>query len=320
MSVELRHLRALVAIAEEGTLTAAAARLRITQPALSRTLRQLEVRVGTTLVDRSTRHATPTPAGVELCERARAILSAVDEAVAAAATTRRPLRLGYSWAALGRYTAPLLRSWRERYPDDDPVQVHRVEDRTGGLARGLVDVAVIRGEPDDARLAAALRDARLRAQAVATEARLAVLPGGHPLARRRAVTLADLAHEVIASTSYGTTTLDLWPSEHRPKGTLEVNNVDEWLTVIATGAAVGVTPAATRYVHAYPGVRYVPLSDAPPVTVFLIWPRRPSHPRTAAFRAHVAESLPPATSGPAGSARAAGPSRRPRGPRPPATG
>jgi DNA-binding transcriptional LysR family regulator len=295
MNVELRHLRALVAVVDEGTVTAAAGRLRITQPALSRTLRQLEQRVGLTLVDRSTRHTTPTPAGLALCERARAILSAVDDAVAVAVTARRPLRLGYSWAALGRDTAPLLRSWRERHPDDDPVEVHRVEDRTAGLARGLVDLAVLRGEPGDPRLRADLRDARLQADAVGTEPRLAVLPDTHRLARRRRLTLADLADEPIARTPYGTTTVDLWPADHRPRDLVEVGNVDEWLTVIATGAAVGVTPAATRNVHAYPGVRYIPLTDAPPVTVYLAWPACPSHPRTAAFRAHLLAGL---TSGP----------------------
>ena len=63
MDVELRHLRALVTIAAEGTVTAAAVRLRITQPALSRTLHQLEQRVGAVLVDRSTRHLALTPTG-----------------------------------------------------------------------------------------------------------------------------------------------------------------------------------------------------------------------------------------------------------------
>ena len=66
---ELRHLRTMAAIAEEGTITGAAARLRITQPALSRTLRQLEQRVGTSLIDRSTRHLELTPAGRTLARR-----------------------------------------------------------------------------------------------------------------------------------------------------------------------------------------------------------------------------------------------------------
>jgi hypothetical protein len=63
MTVELRHLRAFVAIAAEGTITRAAARLHVTQPALSRTLRQLEAHLGARLIDRSTHHLQLTAAG-----------------------------------------------------------------------------------------------------------------------------------------------------------------------------------------------------------------------------------------------------------------
>ena len=66
MTADLRHLRAFLAIAAEGSVTRAAARLHVTQPALSRTLRQLEQHLGVRLVDRSTHHLRLTAAGEEV--------------------------------------------------------------------------------------------------------------------------------------------------------------------------------------------------------------------------------------------------------------
>ena len=78
----------------------------------------------------------------------------------------------------------------------------------------------------------------------------------------------------------------LWPADRRPE-TFDVADVDEWLTVIAAGEAVGVTAEATEHIHPHPGVRYVELADAPLITVILAWPRPPTHPATGAFSAHL---------------------------------
>ncbi|KUJ67961.1 LysR family transcriptional regulator [Streptomyces albus subsp. albus] len=282
MDVELRHLRALVAIGEEGTITGAAARLHITQPALSRTLHQLEQRVGTRLADRSTRHLELTPSGRRLYDEARAILAHVDAALAEAASGPRPLRLGYTWAAFGPYTTPLLRAWRREHPRI-PVEVHRLDERTAGLSQGLVDVAVVRTVP---------RDPRVRCEALYREEPLAALPDGHPLCDRTALDLADLFDQTIAVCPLtGTTSADLWPPERRPGATVEVRNVDEWLTVIAAGDAVGVTAAGTSHVHPHPGVRYLPVSGAPRITVYLAWPVRPTHPSTGEFLTRARETV-----------------------------
>ena len=79
MDVELRHLRAVAAIGDLGSITAAAVTLHVAQPALSRTLSQLENRLGTRLVDRTTRRLELTAAGRVLWEHAHRILRSVDE-------------------------------------------------------------------------------------------------------------------------------------------------------------------------------------------------------------------------------------------------
>jgi DNA-binding transcriptional LysR family regulator len=78
MAMELRHLRAFVAIADEGGVSAAARVLSITQPALSRTLVQLESALGIRLFDRSTTAVTLTAAGRDLLPKVVDALQAVD--------------------------------------------------------------------------------------------------------------------------------------------------------------------------------------------------------------------------------------------------
>ena len=174
------HVASLVALAAEGSFTDAAIALGVGQSAVSRTLAQLERIVGVVLVHRTTRSVTLTPAGEAARAAAVDALRALD-AVADAATGRsRPLRIGYSWAALGRYTTDILRTWREQCPDR-PLEVHRIDERLAGLRTGVVDLAVIRGErPTGA----------LRTQLLFTEGRVAAVPAGHPLASAAAVSLA----------------------------------------------------------------------------------------------------------------------------------
>jgi monoterpene epsilon-lactone hydrolase len=82
-AIELRHLRAFVAVAEELNFSRAAERLYITQPALSRQIRALERLIGTELLRRSTRRVELTIAGEALLERARRLLRDADDAVLA---------------------------------------------------------------------------------------------------------------------------------------------------------------------------------------------------------------------------------------------
>lgn len=283
MDVELRHLKALAAIAEAGTVTAAAARLHMTQPALSRTLAQLEARVGVGLVDRSSRHLDLTPAGETLLGHGRAILAHLDAALADTRAVERPLRLGYTCAVLGQQTVPLLRTWRQAHPHA-PLEVVRQDNSTAGLATGDTDVAVLRTVPTDPRI---------RTEALYTEDRVAAVPDDHPLAGRDRVQLAELTSSPALPLALwpdtGTASVDLWPPAQRPHRTIEVRNVDEWLNLIATGGAFGVGAAGTAESHGHPGVRFVPVEDAPVTTVYLARPAHPTHPRTEEFLAAVRE-------------------------------
>ncbi|GAA2944016.1 LysR family transcriptional regulator [Streptomyces enissocaesilis] len=269
MSIELRHLRCFLAIAEESNVTRAAARLGLTQPSVSRTLASLEKRMGVRLVDRSTHHLALTAEGRAFRDKAAAAVAAFDEALDTGRLRRRPLRLGHAWSALGPYTTPLLRRWQREHPDT-PLELLRIDDRTAGLARGEVDAAVLRGPVDTPGLVTEL---------LFTEPRVAAVPSDDPLAARASLTLADLgAGPVVLNTVSGLTTPDLWPEEIRPTATVTVANTDDWLTAIAAGRGAGASVASTAQMHAHRGVTYRPLSDAPSAPVFLAWRSASPHP------------------------------------------
>jgi DNA-binding transcriptional LysR family regulator len=88
--LDIRSLRAFVAVAEELHFTRAAARLFVAQQALSRDIRRLEERLGTPLFARSTRRVTLTPEGRRLLDRSRPLLSLHDEIVVELVQPSRP--------------------------------------------------------------------------------------------------------------------------------------------------------------------------------------------------------------------------------------
>jgi acetyl esterase/lipase len=102
-SIELRHLRAFTAVAEELNFGRAAARLHLSPPALSRQVRALERLVGCDLLRRSTHHVALTLAGEALLDRARAVLADVDDAVARTRAVGGELsgRMARLWAPVG---------------------------------------------------------------------------------------------------------------------------------------------------------------------------------------------------------------------------
>ncbi|GLW50375.1 LysR family transcriptional regulator [Streptomyces sp. NBRC 14336] len=272
MDVELRQLRCLVAIVDEGGFTDAAIALGVSQAAVSRTLASLERALGVRLLRRTSREVTPTGTGQRVLAHARRVLGEVDDLVREATSGHERLRVGYAWAALGKHTKDFQRRWAEAHAGTD-LQLVRVNSPTAGLAEGACDLSVVRRPLDDRRFDTAL---------VGLERRLCAVADDDPLARRRSVRLADLAgRTLLVDRRTGTTTPELWPPDTRP-ATEETHDVDDWLTVIATGRCVGMTAEATAHQYPRPGVVYRPVRDAEPIAVRLAWWRDDPHPATQA--------------------------------------
>lgn len=192
-SVELRHLRYFVAVAEELHFGRAAERLNVAQPGLSQQIQALERELGVTLFDRTSRRVALTPAGAVLLTEGKWALAQTERALD---RTRRAGRgeLGrVTVAAIGSATydvvPAVLREHRRRFPD---VELVLREMSTGAQVNALrareIDVGFL-------RLPADTHD--LVTTTVREETMMLMLPTSHPFAERPEVPLAALAGEPL---------------------------------------------------------------------------------------------------------------------------
>ncbi|MFD3495136.1 LysR family transcriptional regulator [Streptomyces sp. NPDC058690] len=272
MDVELRQLRCLVAIVDEGSFTDAAVALGVSQAAVSRTLASLERALGARLLRRTSREVTPTATGLRVVAQARRVLGEVADLVREATSGHTRVRIGYAWSALGRHTLAFQRRWSGAHPETE-LQLVRVNSGTAGLAEGACDLAVVRRPLDDRRFDSAI---------VGLERRLCAIAADDALARRRSVRLSDISgRTLLIDRRTGTTTTELWPPDSRPS-TEDTHDVDDWLTVISTGRCVGMTAESTANQYPRPGIVYRPVRDAEPIAVRLAWWRDDPHPAAQA--------------------------------------
>ena len=295
--MELRHLRYFVAVAETLHFSRAAARLHLTQPALSRQIRALEDEIGAPLLARHGVATTLTPAGAALLPRAREVLAAADHAIDAARHAGRRLRLGHYGTLWLDFFAPALRAFCRRHPAVELL----TEERT---AAGLVD-ALRRGELDLALVGPATPALR-REFAIRPLAELPLqiaLGAAHPLAKHRRLALSDLASaEWIAwDEAAFPGRADMLSAAARqagfhPRVVGSVDGVASLFLRVSTSDAVGyVLPMSRKLPHA--GVVFASLR--PPglaLTMHAAWRRNAAdEPRLAALAAALATGSGPAT-------------------------
>lgn len=186
--MELRHLRYFVAVAEEVSFTHAAQRLNTAQPSLSQQIRRLEAELGVPLLDRNKRHVALTAGGKVFLTEAREILARVERAGQRAARAHRvhstELSIGVVPAAeikilpklipLAKVKLPRVRLVFHNLPSAEQKRL---------LVAGSLDIGLLRGP---------LEDPRLEAEDVLWERLVAGLPAGHPLARKKTVSIRQL--------------------------------------------------------------------------------------------------------------------------------
>ncbi len=276
--LDLRHLRALVAVADTGSVTAAARRLGVAQPPLSRTLAALEHAVGTTLLERRARGTTLTPAGEAVLPHARRALRAAAD-VHEAARRARDGQAGVVRAGLVRPGYALLAEVLAALRAQRPGIELRLEPSTTAvlLARldaGAVDLAVVAAplpEPAPGRAALPLGTVDL----------VAALPRRHPLAARGDVSLADLRDE-------------RWVTLPDPRVGLAAHVVDRChragfhpvvedraeevgavLALVGAGRGVTLVPRVEAVGHL--PVRYVPVREDVAIALHLVWAPEREH-------------------------------------------
>jgi LysR family transcriptional regulator, regulator of abg operon len=195
--MKLHHFRNVVAIAEQGSLRAAARAMRIAQPALTRSLSELERELGAPLFERRARGMVPTLIGHAFVRRASAVLNEVsrarDEVTQLSGGRSGGVTVGLSIAAHISMLPRSLRPFRTRYPD---VQLHIIEGFyptvESDLRNGSIDFYV--GPTPDAALPAELQQEKLF-----DNTRTVLCRRNHPLVKARS--LRELAAAEWATTS-----------------------------------------------------------------------------------------------------------------------
>lgn len=275
MDVDTRLLRYFNAVAEEGHLTHAAERLFVSQPALTKQIKQLETQLGVTLFTRSRSGMALTEAGKALAERVPAVLADWDEAARATRSTgsqaARVLRVGYHASGANEATQEIVAEFMGRHPGWT-VEMHQAAwtNPSAGLVDGDVDAALVRlpfpGEQD------------FREEVLFTEPRWVALPTAHPLAAGTdPVPFQELLDEpFVAAPPETGRWRDYWLAiDERHGHPVRIGAVtghrDDFLNAIANGYGIGLAPeSATRY-YTRPGVTYRPVTGVTPTQVAIAW-------------------------------------------------
>jgi LysR family hca operon transcriptional activator len=265
--MELRHLRYFIAIAEEGSLTVAAEkRLHTAQPSLSRQMRDLEIELGVSLMERGARGIQLTAAGRVFLDHARLALLQVQAAIDATRKAARPTKalvVGFLTGYELEWLPPLMAILREALPTMEVTILSQPSpDLSEGLVRGEIDVAFLRSETQSKGLIYRL---------LRNEPLIAVMPADHPLAAVDAVSPQDLAGVTLigvptsnapalrqVTDAYAQQVgVDLTPDH-------EALNLAMAMSLIASTKGVGLLPLYARN-FLPPAVVTRPLAGAPPM-------------------------------------------------------
>ncbi|MEU7530057.1 LysR family transcriptional regulator [Saccharothrix sp. NPDC042600] len=286
MDVDTRLVRAFLAVAEEGSLTRAAERLYVSQPALTKRIRRLETDLSVRLFTRSREGMTLTEAGRALADRAPALLALCDDVLrdtkATAGRAAKVLRVGFIASAANEATPDIIKAFGRRCPG------WRVEMRqapwsepTAGLSTGEVDVALLRLPFPD-------QDA-YNVRVLLTEPRCVVLPSNHRLATRDTIAFEELWDEpFVAAPAETGAWRDYWlGTDHRPTppriGAV-TDQPDAWLQAVANGYGIALAPESATRFYPRPGITYRPVTGVSPTRVCVAWPKSiPQHPAVRAF-------------------------------------
>jgi DNA-binding transcriptional LysR family regulator len=264
MNVDLRHLRAFAVVARWLNFTRAAEELRIAQPSLSYTIRQLEKTLGFALLKRTTRTTELTPEGVLFLAEAVAVLDRFESAMERASQIARGelgrLRVGYLIGAAVDHVPSICRAFTDAYPD---VQLDLIEydfsKPNAGLDTGETDVAIVR--PPLNGLTGIIQTTLLH------ERCFVCLPSQHRFDERESVDVKELLDEPIIAAPGEGPWRDTWILNSLRKEpatiTYEAATFEAELRAVAAGRSISIMPEVAPRLYARPGVAFVPINGLP---------------------------------------------------------
>jgi DNA-binding transcriptional LysR family regulator len=297
MDAHLRDLRYFVAVAEELNFTRAAARLHLSQPALSKQIASLERTMRATLFDRDRRQVRLTAAGEALLAVARPVLTDWDQGTAevgaVVAEELRTLRVGTLTSIGHQLYRQTVNQFAARQPGwHIELRSFSWAEPTAGLHERVTDAAFL-WLPVDAE--------DLSYQVLLRERRFVAVSNEHRLARRTAVAFHELADEPFVALPPSAGPLrDFWLATDQRRGAparvvAEVTNADEKLEIIASGAAVGLVAQGNATVYTRPDIVCIPVTDLTPAHLAVAWRRGDRRRAVQAFAQACTHAIPNAT-------------------------
>jgi DNA-binding transcriptional LysR family regulator len=260
--MELRHLRYFIAVAQEENVSRAALKLHVSQPALSRQIRDLEDELGFALLERSAKSVRLTDAGKTFQGEARAV----------ATGGRGELHVGYAPSLTVRILPPTLRAFQAGSPNVR-VLLHDLstEEMLARLRDGALQIAFL-VRPTRAMLRGLRFEELLRDFLC-----LAVAPK-HPLARRRTVKLAEFAREPLIAYSrkeypeYHESLAEYFATiKSKPQVAEEHDGITSLIAAVEAGGGVALVSESVACL-AGPRLKLIPLSPAPePLVIGAAW-------------------------------------------------
>jgi DNA-binding transcriptional LysR family regulator len=287
MSFKTDQLRYFVTVAEEGQITRAAEKLYIAQPALSQAISQLESEVGLQLLERHPRGVRLTPSGEAFLEKARAVVATEREVHLTAQSLARAARGVIEVGFIGpppAMTAPELFTTFARTHPEAEVSFRELPFPRGATRTWLEGVDVAFCQPPEL-------SEQIEVHHIRVEPRMLLAPRDHPIAASDGALVEQVLDETFIS--YHPAVQPRWAGVHSlddhrgtPPAALTDDHVATSLEMLgrlgkfAGTAAVTVLPSAdARLVTSVlSGVVAVPLVDADPATVSLVWHSEEAHP------------------------------------------
>ncbi len=244
--MELRHLRYFVAVAEMENVSRAALKLHVSQPALSRQIRDLEDELGFSLLERTAKSVRLTDAGRAFLDNARALLQNADDAVtkarAVASSEPTELHVGYSPTPTAEILPKTLRAFQAAMPN---VHVKLHDWSNNAILEGIRDGRLQLGLIVPPAKASALPD--LRYEELFHERVCVAVAPQHPFARRRAIPLADVAAEPLIGLTredypsyYDLLSIVFSKSKQKPRVIEEYDSFTGIISAVEAGTGVAI--------------------------------------------------------------------------------
>ena len=288
--MELRHLRALVAVAEELHFGRAAKRLHLSQPPVSLAIRELEDELGVRLFERSSRHIEITPAGEEALRDARAVLGRTESLRHHARNASRgssgSLSIGFISLAAYSFLPSVLRRFAADFPGVKISLHESTTDRiTSDVESGSLDVGCQFVSPS--------LPAGMSYRATDNDALVIALPEHHPMAALKRVSLAKLANEqfLVFERHYGPIMFDTVVAACRQHGfsprIFPARQMHTIVSLVSGGMGVALVPACVQVMRRE-GVVYRPLNgERARIETGVCWKTEDDSPVLRAFLAYL---------------------------------